>query len=91
MVERPALLGPTQIRELASRLGITPSRRLGQNFVVDGGTVTRICALARLTEADVVLEVGPGFGSLTLPLLAAAGRVLAVEIDPALAAGLPET
>jgi 16S rRNA (adenine1518-N6/adenine1519-N6)-dimethyltransferase len=58
---------------------------------VDGGTVTRITALAGVTEDDVVLEVGPGFGSLTLPLLAAARRVLAVEIDPLLAAELPRT
>jgi len=86
-----ALLGPTEIRELAARLGIQPSKRLGQNFVVDAGTVTRIAALARLGAGDVVLEVGPGFGSLTLPLLAAAGRVVAVEIDPALSAELPHT
>ncbi len=57
--------------------------------MVDGGTVTRIAALARLTPGDVVLEVGPGFGSLTLPLLAAAGQVVAVEIDAVLAAELP--
>jgi 16S rRNA (adenine1518-N6/adenine1519-N6)-dimethyltransferase len=86
-----ARLGPTDIRELAARLGIQPAKRLGQNFVVDAGTVTRIAALARLDPADVVLEVGPGFGSLTLPLLASARRVLAVEIDPQLAAELPAT
>jgi 16S rRNA (adenine1518-N6/adenine1519-N6)-dimethyltransferase len=85
------LLGPTEIRELAARLGLQPSKRLGQNFVVDAGTVTRITALARVGPQDVVLEVGPGFGSLTLPLLAAASRVLAVEVDPALAAQLPVT
>jgi ribosomal RNA small subunit methyltransferase A len=89
---KPAgLLGPTDIRELAARLGIQPAKRLGQNFVVDAGTVTRIAGQARLDADDVVLEVGPGFGSLTLPLLAAARRVLAVEIDPALAAELPLT
>ncbi|HEY5017204.1 MAG TPA: 16S rRNA (adenine(1518)-N(6)/adenine(1519)-N(6))-dimethyltransferase RsmA [Streptosporangiaceae bacterium] len=85
------MLGPTEIRDLAARLDIQPSKRLGQNFVVDAGTVTRIVALARLAPGDVVLEVGPGFGSLTLPLLAAARRVLAVEIDPVLAAELPRT
>jgi 16S rRNA (adenine1518-N6/adenine1519-N6)-dimethyltransferase len=85
------MLGPTDIRELAARLGIQPSKRLGQNFVVDAGTVTRIAALARLEPDDVVLEVGPGFGSLTLPLLTVARRVLAVEIDQALAAELPVT
>jgi 16S rRNA (adenine1518-N6/adenine1519-N6)-dimethyltransferase len=85
------LLGPTEIRELAARLGVQPSKRLGQNFVVDAGTVSRITALADLGPDDVVLEVGPGFGSLTLPLLAASRRVIAVEVDRALAAELPLT
>jgi 16S rRNA (adenine1518-N6/adenine1519-N6)-dimethyltransferase len=85
------LLGPTEIRELAARLGVQPSRRLGQNFVVDAGTVTRITALAEVGPQDVVLEVGPGFGSLTLPLLDAARLVIAVEVDPALATQLPLT
>jgi len=85
------LLGPTEIRALAARLGVQPSKRLGQNFVVDAGTVTRIAAMAGLRPDDVVLEVGPGFGSLTLPLLAAARRVIAVEVDRVLAAELPAT
>ncbi len=76
---------------MAARLGLRPSRRLGQNFVVDAGTVSRITALARLRPDDVVLEVGPGLGSLTLPLLAAARQVIAVELDPVLAAELPLT
>jgi 16S rRNA (adenine1518-N6/adenine1519-N6)-dimethyltransferase len=87
----PGLLGPTDIRELAAGLGIQPSRRLGQNFVVDPGTVTRIAALARLDPSEVALEVGPGFGSLTLTLLAVAGRVIAVEVDELLARQLPLT
>jgi 16S rRNA (adenine1518-N6/adenine1519-N6)-dimethyltransferase len=91
VVSLAALLGPGDIRALAGRLGVVPSKRLGQNFVVDGGTVAKIAAAARLTPADVVLEVGPGFGSLTLPLLGAAGSVVAVEIDAALAAELPAT
>jgi 16S rRNA (adenine1518-N6/adenine1519-N6)-dimethyltransferase len=85
------LLGPTEIRELAASLGVQPSKRLGQNFVVDAGTVTRITALAEVGPRDVVLEVGPGFGSLTLPLLDAARRVIAIEVDPVLAAQLPLT
>jgi 16S rRNA (adenine1518-N6/adenine1519-N6)-dimethyltransferase len=85
------LLGPTEIRELAERLRIQPSRRLGQNFVVDAGTVTRITVLAQVGPEETVLEVGPGFGSLTLPLLDAAGRVIAIEVDPVLAAQLPLT
>ncbi|HEY7324077.1 MAG TPA: 16S rRNA (adenine(1518)-N(6)/adenine(1519)-N(6))-dimethyltransferase RsmA [Streptosporangiaceae bacterium] len=85
------LLGPTEIKELAARLGVQPAKRLGQNFVIDAGTVTRIAAMAGLRPDDVVLEVGPGFGSLTLPLLAAARRVVAIEVDGLLAAELPAT
>jgi 16S rRNA (adenine1518-N6/adenine1519-N6)-dimethyltransferase len=85
------LLGPTEIKALAARLGVQPAKRLGQNFVIDAGTVTRIAAMAGLRPDDVVLEVGPGFGSLTLPLLAAAHRVVAIEVDRALAAELPAT
>jgi 16S rRNA (adenine1518-N6/adenine1519-N6)-dimethyltransferase len=90
-VRAAQLLGPTEIRALAARLGIQPSKRLGQNFVVDAGTVSRIAGLAHLRPDDTVLEVGPGFGSLTLPLLAAAGRVVAVEVDRVLADELPAT
>jgi 16S rRNA (adenine1518-N6/adenine1519-N6)-dimethyltransferase len=86
------LLGPADVREIASRLGIRPSKRLGQNFVVEQGTVRRIVALAELRPGEPVLEVGPGFGSLTLALLeAGAALVIAVEIDRALAAELPRT
>jgi len=86
------LLTPGDIRELAGRLGVRPSKRLGQNFVMEAGTVRRIAALAALEPDDVVLEVGPGLGSLTLALLeAGAGQVVAVEIDPVLAAELPRT
>ena len=85
------MLSPADIRQLAARLGVSPTKRLGQNFVIDAGTIRRIVALADLTADDVVLEVGPGLGSLTLGLLEAAGRVIAVEIDPVLAAELPVT
>ncbi len=89
--ERTALLGPAELRELADRLGVRPTKRLGQNFVHDANTVRRIVAVAGLAADDVVLEVGPGLGSLTLALLGAADRVLAVEVDPLLAAALPTT
>jgi 16S rRNA (adenine1518-N6/adenine1519-N6)-dimethyltransferase len=89
--ERPALLGAAELRELAARLGVRPTKRLGQNFVHDANTVRRIVAAADLAADDVVLEVGPGLGSLTLALLGAVERVLAVEVDPLLADALPAT
>ena len=86
------LLGPAEIRGLADRLGVRPAKRLGQNFVVEQGTVRRIAVLAAPHPDDVVLEVGPGLGSLTLALLeAGAGQLIAIEIDRALAAELPAT
>jgi 16S rRNA (adenine1518-N6/adenine1519-N6)-dimethyltransferase len=85
------LLGPAEIRALAARLGIRPTKRLGQNFVHDPNTVRRIVATAALAPDDVVVEVGPGLGSLTLGLLPAVSHVHAVEVDPALAAALPAT
>jgi 16S rRNA (adenine1518-N6/adenine1519-N6)-dimethyltransferase len=85
------LLGPAELRALADRLGVYPTKRLGQNFVHDANTVRRIVAAADLSPDDVVLEVGPGLGSLTLALLGAVDRVLAVEVDPLLAGALPAT
>ncbi len=86
-----SLLGPVEIRELAESLGIRPTKKLGQNFVIDGGTVRRIVRVAELCPDDVVIEVGPGLGSLTLALLPEVRGVVAVEIDPVLAARLPLT
>ena len=85
------LLDPTAIRELASQLALRPTKQRGQNFVTDANTVRRIVATARVAENDVVLEVGPGLGSLTLGLLQAARQVIAIEIDAVLAAQLPDT
>jgi 16S rRNA (adenine1518-N6/adenine1519-N6)-dimethyltransferase len=117
------LVGAGDIRDIAGRLGVRPTKKLGQNFVVEPGTVRQIAALAAVRPGDVILEVGPGLGSLTLALLdavvAAAGpagtgevcgtavrdgarmpptgpgsipmRLVAVEIDPVLAAELPKT
>jgi len=85
------LLGPAEIRALADRLGLRPSKRRGQNFVHDPNTVRRIVHTAALTPTDVVLEVGPGLGSLTLALLGAAAHVHAVEVEPVLARALPAT
>ena len=85
------LLGPAEIRDLAATLDLQPTKRLGQNFVVDGNTVRRIVKTARVEAGDDVLEVGPGLGSLTLGLLEAGARVTAVEIDTRLAELLPRT
>jgi 16S rRNA (adenine1518-N6/adenine1519-N6)-dimethyltransferase len=90
-VVSPALLGPVEIRQLATRLGVAPTKKLGQNFVHDPNTVRRIVAAAGLIDGDVVVEVGPGLGSLTLALLPAARHVYAVEVDRALAEALPDT
>ncbi|BDZ63569.1 16S rRNA (adenine(1518)-N(6)/adenine(1519)-N(6))-dimethyltransferase RsmA [Agromyces mangrovi Wang et al. 2018] len=87
----PRLLGPAEIRELAGYLGVSPTKKLGQNFVHDANTVRRIVQLAEVARDDVVLEVGPGLGSLTLGLLEAGAHVVAVEIDGRLAEQLPHT
>jgi 16S rRNA (adenine1518-N6/adenine1519-N6)-dimethyltransferase len=121
--EAVRLLAARDIRDIAGRLGVRPTKKLGQNFVVEQGTVRRIASLAAVRPGDVILEVGPGLGSLTLALLAAVAdaagpaftdgicgtavrdgartpppvpgmipvRLVAVEIDPVLAAELPET
>ncbi|MDH4352733.1 MAG: 16S rRNA (adenine(1518)-N(6)/adenine(1519)-N(6))-dimethyltransferase RsmA [Actinomycetota bacterium] len=86
-----ALLGPADVRALAAELGLRPTKRWGQNFVVDANSVRRIVRTAGLAPSDVVVEVGPGLGSLTLGLLPAAAAVIAVEVDPRLAAALPRT
>ncbi|WP_159626674.1 16S rRNA (adenine(1518)-N(6)/adenine(1519)-N(6))-dimethyltransferase RsmA [Actinomyces sp. zg296] len=85
------LLGPAEIRGLAADLGIRPTKTLGQNFVHDAGTVRRIVRSAGVEPGECVLEIGPGLGSLTLALLEAGARVVAVEIDPPLARALPAT
>lgn len=86
-----ALLGAAEVRELATRLGIRPTKQWGQNFVVDGNTVRRIVRVSGVGADDVVVEVGPGLGSLTLALLPVVSRVVAVEVDPVLAGALGET
>lgn len=85
------LLGATEIRRLADELGIRPTKTLGQNFVIDGNTIRRIVAAAHVSPEETVLEVGPGLGSLTLGIMDAADKVVAVEIDPPLAKRLPQT
>ena len=85
------LLGPAEIRELAAELDVTPTKKLGQNFLHDPNTVRMIVGAAELSPDDVVVEVGPGLGSLTLGLVDTVSRVIALEIDPRLAGRLPTT
>ncbi len=85
------LLGAAEIRALAAQHGIRPTKQWGQNFVVDGNTVRRIVRVSGVGAQDTVVEVGPGLGSLTLALLPVVDRVVAVEVDPVLAAALPDT
>ncbi|QCX28527.1 16S rRNA (adenine(1518)-N(6)/adenine(1519)-N(6))-dimethyltransferase RsmA [Nocardioides jishulii] len=87
----PRLLGPADVRQLAARLDLRPTKQRGQNFVIDANTVRRIVRESAITADDVVIEIGPGLGSLTLALLEVAQRVVAIEVDPLLAGLLPET
>ena len=85
------LLGAVEIREIASRLDLKPTKKLGQNFVVDANTCRRIVKAADVLPEDVALEIGPGLGSLTLAILESAKECVAVEIDSRLATELPHT
>lgn len=85
------LLGPVEVRELAERLDVSPTKKLGQNFVIDPNTVRKIVRLAGVAAGDRVIEVGPGLGSLTLGITEVGADVTAIEIDSRLAAELPNT
>ena len=85
------LLGPAEVRSLAASLDLRPTKQRGQNFVIDANTVRRIVRDSGVGINDVVLEVGPGLGSLTLALLDVVRRVVAVEVEPVLAVALPGT
>ena len=89
--ESDRLLGAADNRHIADQLDIHPTKRLGQNFVIDPGTVRRIVRLAKVESGQPVLEVGPGLGSLTLGLLEVGCLVTTDEIDPVLARQLPQT
>jgi 16S rRNA (adenine1518-N6/adenine1519-N6)-dimethyltransferase len=91
VTDTDGLLGARDVRALAERLGVRPTKQRGQNFVIDANTVRRIVRAAELEPDDVVIEVGPGLGSLTLALLPSVARVVAVEIDDVLADALPAT
>ena len=85
------LLGAAEVRALADQLNLKPTKKLGQNFVVDANTCRKIVKLATVEKSDIALEIGPGLGSLTLALLEEASQVIAIEIDSRLAGQLPIT
>ena len=85
------LLGAAEVRALADQLNLKPTKKLGQNFVVDANTCRKIVKLATVEKSDIALEIGPGLGSLTLALLEEASQVIAIEIDSSLANQLPIT
>lgn len=85
------LLGGADIRKLAEALGVVPTKKLGQNFVIDPNTIRKIVSSAKLGPNETVVEIGPGLGSLTLGLLEVAQQVISVEIDPKMAAAIEET
>src|SRR5215207_6410404 len=87
----PRLLGPAEVRSLAAELDLRPTKQRGQNFVIDANTVRRIVRESGVGSDDVVVEIGPGLGSLTLALLEVGARVVAVEVDGKLAQRLPVT
>jgi len=91
MATEAQLLGGTDIREMAARLDVVPTKKLGQNFVTDPNTIRRIVAAAKLKGSETVVEIGPGLGSLTLGLIEVAERVISVEIDPKMAAAIEAT
>lgn len=88
---RVGLLGPAEVRELAASLDVRPTKQRGQNFVIDANTVRRIVRESGVEAGEVVVEVGPGLGSLTLALLEAGAEVTAIEVDRVLAGALPAT
>ncbi len=84
-------MNPTEIKEVLARLGASPSKGMGQNFLIDDRVAERQVDFARVGKDDVVLEIGPGLGVLTDKLAERAGKVIAVEMDRKLAEHLRST
>ena len=82
---------PSATRAVLEAHGIGTKYTLGQNFLVNDDVLKKIIALAEVDEADRVLEVGPGIGTLTIALLKHAASVVAIERDPDLPAVLADT
>ncbi|MGA0133914.1 MAG: 16S rRNA (adenine(1518)-N(6)/adenine(1519)-N(6))-dimethyltransferase RsmA [Opitutales bacterium] len=83
-------LSPSETRDILRRLGHLPRHSLGQNYLVDGNIVRKSIELGEVRQGDVVVEIGPGLGTLTRTLLSAGATVHAIETDPSMAAHLRE-
>ena len=81
----------TQTEQILKRHGFTIRKKYGQNFLIDPGTLTKIVDTAEVGPSDIVLEIGPGLGTLTQYLASRAKKVIAVEIDSHLIPILAET
>ncbi|MBA3722309.1 MAG: 16S rRNA (adenine(1518)-N(6)/adenine(1519)-N(6))-dimethyltransferase RsmA [Parachlamydiaceae bacterium] len=79
---------PSELHHFLNELGIAPKKGLSQNFLIDGNIIRKIVAAADVKAGDLVLEIGPGPGSLTQALLEAGAHVVAVEKDTVLAKAL---
>ena len=75
------LISRRTIKNLLQRYQIRPSKRLGQNFLVDEGVIKRVIEAAQLSQNDIVLEIGPGIGNLTMELAKRVKKVIAIEKD----------
>ncbi len=89
-VEKACVFSPVTIKEIFKKRGLQPNRGMGQNFLVDRNVAEKIVAAAGLSSHDLVVEIGPGLGALTVPAARHAAKVIAVEIDTGLAGALQE-
>ena len=90
-MSRERLYSPKVIKQLLKAFDFSFSKGLGQNFLIDGNVVRSISEGAEITKDDYVLEIGPGFGTLTEELLMKAKKVVSVEIDERLNQVLMQT
>jgi len=77
-------------KKLIQKYNLKLTKSLGQNFLIDDNIVKRIVDVAEITEKDLVIEIGPGVGSMTVELAKRAGKVVAVEIDKRLIPALED-
>lgn len=90
-MDNKRLYTPSVTREVIEKHGFRFSKNLGQNFLIDGNIINSICSKAEITDADLVLEIGPGIGTLTQELCERAKKVIAIELDKKLLPILDET